>query len=136
VAVGQLPNGGNLAERWSGGTWTAITPPAPAGPGSASWLDDVSCASATHCVAIGGTLFANGSAAAFVDTLSGTTWTKTAQSGSAGFTIGQLNDVSCFSTSTKATNCALIGATTAINATQRPLSAFLTGSTWHVVYTV
>ena len=85
-------------------------------------------------VAIGGTLFANGSAA-FVDTLSGTTWTKTAQSGSA-FKVGDLYAVSCFSTSTKATSCALIGATTAISATQRPLSAFLTGSTWHVVFTV
>jgi hypothetical protein len=144
------------AEDWTGSAWHRLPIPKPGGvsnvglsavscpsatecvaigAGSASWLDGVSCASTTHCVAIGGTLFSNGSGAAFVDTLSGTTWTKTAQSGSA-FKVGELNAVSCFSTTTRATSCALLGATTPISATQRPLSAFLTGSTWHVVFTV
>jgi hypothetical protein len=136
VAVGALQSGHNLAERWSAGKWTASEPVAPAGAHSFPGLSSVSCASTTHCVALGFTVFASSASRAFIDTLSGTTWTKTAQTGSAGFTIGQLNDVSCFSTSTRATSCALIGDTTAVDATQRPLSAFLTGSKWHVVSTV
>ncbi len=113
----------------------AFTPPAPAGPGSSSWLDGVSCASAAHCVAIGSTLFADESTAAFVDTLNGAAWTKTAQSGSA-FKVGDLYAVSCFSTSTRAVSCAAIGGTTTTDATSKPLSAFLTGSKWRIVPTV
>jgi len=130
VAVGQLLNGHSLVERWSGGTWTAAAAPAP---GTTSWLDGVSCASATHCVAIGGTPVPSESA--FVDTLNGTTWTKTAQTGKS-FKVGALFAVSCFSTSAKAVSCAAIGGTTSIDATSLPLSAFLTGRTWRVVPTV
>ncbi len=39
-----------LAERWNGTTWSAQTPPAPAGPTN---LRGVSCASSTACTAIG-----------------------------------------------------------------------------------
>ena len=127
-AVSSATGGHNLAERWSGGRWTAS---APAGAGSFSSLTSVSCASATHCVATGGT-----TSKAFIDTLDGTSWTRTAQTGSRGFTIGAAGDVSCFSTSTKTASCALLGATTPFAASGRPLSAFRTGSTWKVVFTV
>ncbi len=59
----------------------------------------------------------------------------TAQTGPA-FKIGELFDVSCFSTATRATSCAVVGGTTSIDATSKPLSAFLTGTTWKVVSTV
>jgi hypothetical protein len=130
VAVGQLLDGRNLVERWSGSTWTAAAAPAP---DNTSWLDGVSCASAAHCVAIGGTPVTDESA--FVDTLNGTTWTKTAQTGRS-FKVGVLYAVSCFSTSARAVSCAAIGGTTSIDATSVPLSAFLTGNTWRVVPTV
>jgi hypothetical protein len=130
VAVGSLPGGRNLAERWSSGKWTPTEPPGPASSGGLLELTGVSCASATHCVAAGDTL-----STAFVDTLNGTTWTKTAQYGP-GFKVGELFAVSCFSTSAKAVSCAAIGGTTSIDATSVPLSAFLTGSKWHIVSTV
>jgi hypothetical protein len=129
VAVGSQLSGHNLAERWSGGTWTESAP--VAGAGSFPFLASVSCASTTHCVALGGT-----TSKAFIDTLTGTTWKKTAQTGSGGFTIGGLGDISCFSTSTRAASCALVGSTTPVDATARPLSAFLTGSKWKIVFTV
>jgi hypothetical protein len=129
VAVG-LVSSHNLAERWSGGKWTATTPPGPASSGGLLVLNGISCASTTHCVAVGGTL-----THAFVDTLRGTTWTKTAQYGP-GFKVGELFTVSCFSVSAKATSCAAVGGTTSIDATSVPLSAFLAGSKWSIVATV
>jgi hypothetical protein len=129
VAAGQVSSH-NLAERWSGGKWTASTPPGPASSGGLLVLNGISCASTTHCVAVGGTL-----TTAFVDTLSGTKWTKTAQYGS-GFKVGELFAVSCFSTSAKAVSCAAIGGSTSIDASSVPLSAFLTGSKWSIVHTV
>jgi hypothetical protein len=129
-AVGSLPGGRNLAERWSNGKWAPTEPPGPPSSGGLLELTAISCASATHCVATGDTL-----STAFADTLNGTTWTKTAQYGP-GFKIGELFAISCFSTSAKRVSCAAIGGTTSIDATSVPLSAFLTGSKWRVVSTV
>lgn len=134
VAVGTTLTGQNLAEQWSAGTWTAATPP---GAGRFSGLDSISCASVTHCVAAGNTVAINGSGTAFVATLDGATWTRTAQTGPA-FKVGQLNAVSCLpaAAAAPATGCTAIGGTTSVTATSRPLSAFLAAGTWSVVFTV
>jgi hypothetical protein len=129
-AVGEGPSG-TLAERWAGGSWVPAVPAAPKNA-STPELVGVSCTSATHCVATGETWLNSGSnAIAFIDTLN-PSWTVTAQTGS-GFGIADLNAVSCWSTATKSPSCALVGETTADPATQRPLSAFLTGTKWTVV---
>jgi hypothetical protein len=133
VAVGSARNS-SLAERWSAGRWTAATPPGLAEPGGEPGLSQVSCASATHCVAGGGTL-SHAFSGGFVDTLNGTTWTMTAQDGP-GFEIGLLFAVRCFSTSPKAVSCAVIGSTPPIDGSSLSLSAFLSASKWSIVSTV
>jgi hypothetical protein len=131
-AVGQTGSA-LLAERWTGGSWAPTTPAQPAKT-TTPVLTGVSCASATHCVAIGFGFLPGSKTVAFVGTLD-PAWTVTAQTGS-GFGIGELSDVNCFSTATKAPSCALLGGSTAVIATMRPLSAFLTGTAWSIVPTV
>src|SRR5216684_1608149 len=57
VAVGVYLNGIGegvpLAESWSGGTWTRSRPPDPKGSVDGE-LNKVSCTSAAHCIAVGG----------------------------------------------------------------------------------
>jgi hypothetical protein len=129
VAVGSLGRS-SLAERWSGGRWTAATPPGPPASQGLPWLDDVSCPSTTRCVAVGGT-----ESHAVVDTLDGATWMMTANDGP-GFNVGHLYAVSCFSASVKAMSCAAVGNTIPVGGNSKPLSAFLSGSTWSIVPTV
>jgi len=131
-AVGQSGSA-LLAERWTGGSWVPTTPAQPANTTTPA-LTGVSCASATHCVAIGFGFLPGSKSVAFVDTLS-PAWTVTAQTGT-GFGIADLNAVNCFSTATKAPSCALLGGSTSVIATMRPLSAFLTGTAWSIVPTV
>jgi hypothetical protein len=131
-AVGQTGSG-LLAEHWAGGTWTPAIPAKPANAGTPA-LTSLSCTSATNCVALGIGLLPGSKAIAFVDTL-GPAWTVTAQTGS-DFGIAELNGVSCFSAATTTPSCALLGDTTAVTATQQPLSAFLTGTKWNIVPTV
>jgi hypothetical protein len=128
VAVGSLGVDRTLAERWSGGTWMAATPPSPPVAEGPPGLTGVSCASAAHCVAVGGT-----ETDAFVDTLNGTTWTMTAQGGP-GFNVGLFNAVSCFPTSVEAVRCAAVGNTIPVAGNSTPLTAFLTGGKWSIVF--
>jgi hypothetical protein len=133
VAVGSLGIDHNLAERWSGGTWTAARPPSPPASEGVPGLNGVSCPSTTHCVA-GGDSLSKEFSGGFVDTLNGTTWTMTAQYGPR-FKVSTLDAMSCFSASAMAMGCAGIGSRTG-SITDVPLSAFLTGSTWTIIPTV
>ena len=66
-----------MADELSGGTWTAVTLPVPAG-GSDVSLSAVSCDSATSCVAVGQYSPPGGGARPLAETLSGGAWTATA----------------------------------------------------------
>ena len=130
-AVGSTPSG-SLAEHWAGGRWLPAVPAVPENTFNAG-LNGVSCASATHCVAIGETWLNGGfKQIAYITTLN-PSWTVTAQTGS-GFGIASLNAVSCWSTAVKTPSCALLGG--GPDPTEPPLSAFLTGTKWTIVPTV
>jgi Protein kinase domain len=88
VATGQyIKRGGQpryLAETLSGATWTAATPPLPAGASAAqktaaglgpTYLDSVACQAAGHCVAAGPYVAGSNVVDGAIDTLSGATWT-------------------------------------------------------------
>ena len=90
------------AEKWNGTSWSTVPAPIPAGM-QYSWLTDISCASATACMALGetfnGTTLASGSYAA--------RWDGTAISlASTGIpTTTILSDVAC----TAANSCLAVG---------------------------
>jgi hypothetical protein len=133
VAVGDyLPKGGrstSLIESWNGGGWTRLA--APATTGHDVTLDDVSCASATSCVAAGYAFTTKPSSEprtiGITEILSGTTWrlvTPAWPTGRDSFPRG----VSCASP----TRCLLVGATALhVNNDYRYLyAATWNGATW------
>ena len=118
-----------LIETYSGGTWTSsdLALPADAVDPAQGYLDAVSCASATACVAVG-YYFTATSQAGLIATLSGTTWTTTAAplpSGGNSSTSNPLFSVSC----TAATACVAVGEVN-IGGTNAPFAETLSGTTW------
>ena len=91
-----------LAERWNGTSWTIQATPDPAGPVD-SFLNGVSCTSATACTAAGDTTDSAGNAVTLAERWNGTTWTIQATP-SPGLSAA-LNGVSC----TSATACTAAG---------------------------
>jgi hypothetical protein len=89
-----------LIERWNGTTWSIAAPPAT---GSQSELDDVSCSSATFCVAVGAA--ANLDRHALVEHWNGTTWTVFPLPDIAGAIDSVLEGISCSSS----TSCLAVG---------------------------
>jgi hypothetical protein len=68
-----------LAETWNGKSWTAATPPVPAGS-TESVLNGVSCPSAARCMAVGQATNSpvGDSASALIDEWNGKFWTRVA----------------------------------------------------------
>jgi hypothetical protein len=136
VAVGSLtPRGatisGVLVEAWNGGSWTRQAAPTPAGAGLSAFLEDISCASATSCVAVGSQYTAGSSsrptATGFTEVRSGATWKLHAIPVPAG-RDSALGGVSC----TSPTRCFAAG-DTMIHANHDyayPYAAIWNGGTW------
>ena len=62
----------SFAEQWNGTTWATVTTPSPA---TFSTLVSVSCPSASHCVAVGGSSAkANGAVSPLTEVWDGSTW--------------------------------------------------------------
>jgi hypothetical protein len=62
-----------VAEQWNGATWTVLTTPSPA---KFSILGSVSCPSAGHCIAVGGSsATATGAVSPLTEVWNGSTWT-------------------------------------------------------------
>lgn len=81
----------------SGTTWVGKAVPVPKGT-FLSQLEDVSCPSATFCVAAGYAVFANGSSSAVIDMWNGKTWSAMKSATlPAGYFGHLLNGVSCAS---------------------------------------
>jgi hypothetical protein len=95
--------GGPLAERWNGTTWRTIAVKLPAGA-TGGGLGRISCARATHCVAVGFYDKGSGNQFALADTWNGSTWTP-AQPPAPGGQNTALNGVSCKSV----TRCVAVG---------------------------
>ena len=63
----------SFTEQWNGAVWTAETTPSPA---TFSTLVSVSCPSAGHCIAVGGSsATASGAVSPLTEVWNGTTWT-------------------------------------------------------------
>jgi hypothetical protein len=141
IAVGHYENTAGreqaLIDVLSGTQWTAVEAPVPGDAGTAtkqfSSLTELSCASATSCVAVGqyqdGSGFSNG----FIETLSGTSWSAitTPLPGNSG-TDGDANlnaqpfAVACPS----ASSCQLVGAYNTHTAAVYPFIDTLSGTQW------
>lgn len=99
-AVGQLTSASTgqtqpLAAAWSGGAWTALSVPDPAGTQLAS-LASVSCASATSCAAVGSFLSTElGGEVPLAERWNGTSWSIQDVPTPAGVTNPALQSVSC-----------------------------------------
>lgn len=92
-----------IAETWNGTSWTTTPSPAPV-KAALSYLDAVSCTSATACVAVGTYLDFGGHEYALAESWNGTSWFIT----NAQQPVGQqpvLTGVSCVS----ATDCEAVG---------------------------
>ena len=126
-----------LIESLSGGSWTAMTAPLPAGAApakadaaSAVNLAGSACAAPGWCVTVGRYSEANGASAAFVDTLSGGTWTPTAvplpANAAAGGQLSGLWGISCQASG----KCVAVGYYTNGSGHAQYLAETLSGSTW------
>jgi sugar lactone lactonase YvrE len=81
-----------LLEHWNGSEWQTTSIPKPAGATSLS-LEDVDCASASVCLAVGS--YNNGTNQPLVERWDGSKWTAGSTPVPAGFTRGYLYGVAC-----------------------------------------
>src|SRR6202050_2727059 len=114
-----------LAERWNGSSWSAQTPPIPAG---ALWSEllGVSCTSETSCAAAG--RYETSSARQmFSETWTGTEWTIQTTPNPTGATGSEMEAISC----TSSTACTAVGhyTTSSISST---LAERWNGTSWTV----
>ena len=125
-----------LIERLSGGRWASVTPPRPsdASPSGGNLLTDISCPAADWCVATGWYLNTSGHHAAYVDTLSGGTWTAASsplpadaapEQGTAA-AVTYLTAVSCTGTGA----CVASGQYRDASGGTLPFTATLSGGRW------
>jgi len=117
-----------LLLRWSGGTWTAATAPAPAGSSQVT-LSGVSCPSATLCFATGA--YGNGGAQTqpLILRWSGGKWAVVKVSLPAGASAGpqvNMGGLSCPTT----THCVAVGSYLDTQGNQQGLLLTRSGTTW------
>jgi hypothetical protein len=129
TAVGNKSNGGEvekpLAERWNGSTWAIQAAAVPANV-EATWLNAVSCVSATSCTAVGAD--GSGSTSYFVlaEHWNGSTWSVQQTPNVAGGSDAALNGISCSS----ATSCVTVGV---FDPTPKVMAERWNGSTWTIM---
>jgi hypothetical protein len=108
TAVGTYTNASGtdvtLAERWNGTTWVIQPTPNHAGA-TGSYLQGVSCTSATACTATGGYFNSAGTLLTLAERWNGSTWTIQSTPNRTGATENYLYAVSC----TSATACTATG---------------------------
>ncbi len=112
-----------LAERWDGTSWSIQTTPNPADLNS--FLDGVSCPSATVCIAVG-TSFSPDVTQALVERWDGTSWSIQTIPSPVGATQTRLAAISCKS----ATVCKAVGDYTINDGSQRTLAESWNGTSW------
>jgi hypothetical protein len=130
VAVGSYRDSSGdtrpLVESWNGSSWSIQTAPRP-GTDSYAVLTDVSCVSASACIA-SGTYTDGGLTNGFVERWNGTAWTIETIPFPAGSVYGELSSVSCSSSTT----CTVVGAY-ATDATPRSsFAARINGASWAI----
>lgn len=128
LAVGTNYAGGTKlthAQRFNGTTWSSTTTTTPASS-TYSELRSVSCPGATSCFAVGHYETATTTSRPLIESWNGTSWTTANISLPAGGTSGELQDVSCSTTTT----CTAVGWYDANSLPRRPLIQRLSGATW------
>lgn len=130
VAVGQYRDPDEvvkpLVEVWDGSAWTIGVLPWPTGA-KAAWLNGVSCASATECVAAGRSQSASGAEKALLMRWDGSGWSIEAAPTPAGAMDVWLSGVSC----TSASACTAVGGYENESETAT-LALRWNGSTWAI----
>jgi hypothetical protein len=129
LAVGYYTAGGftdtTLAERWNGSAWAIVASVTP--KGSDSYLNAVSCLSATSCVAAGNSYPATGPGQTLVERWNGSGWTLVPSPNPSGASDAYLTGVRC----TSATACTAVGAYSSTS--DRTLVERWNGSAWAIL---
>lgn len=93
-----------LSEEWNGTSWSLQAIPAPT-EANENWLEDLSCPSATYCIAVGVYKDSNGAPHGLAERWNGTTWRIYKPPPPVGAAEAALVGVSCTSSS----NCIAVG---------------------------
>ena len=120
-------NGAKIfAERWNGTSWSIVTMPSPAeGPNP----EDVSCTSASFCIAAGYYLNESFKAVPFAESWNGSAWSIQSVPKPSGVTDStSLRGVSC----TSSTACIAVGKYVNASKEERTLAESWNGSSWSV----
>jgi hypothetical protein len=132
VSVGSADNNLKtltLIESWNGTTWSVVPSPSPGGVTGIDVLSDVSCASATFCIAVGsyGPVNLNNP---LIESWNGTTWSVISSLRAPG-SGAVLNAVACLSVN----DCMAAGNYFTRAGLMRTLAATWNGTTWAMVPT-
>jgi hypothetical protein len=116
-----------FAELRSAGSWTLQDVPTPAGS-TGSFLNAVSCTSATTCIAVGYSVNSDQTQAVLVVRWNGASWSMQPAPGSPGASFNQLWGLSCTST----ISCMAVGLSSqsSPNSDQRVLAEAWNGASW------
>lgn len=129
IAVGDGGAGGDLILQWNGTAWSQVAAPAPPTGTTAFLQGNVSCFSATSCMAVGFTLDNTTRVEnAFSAAWNGTSWTAVPVASLTGFAASQLNGVSCAA----ANACTGVGFWQNASGTDLGLIEQWNGSTWSI----
>lgn len=116
-----------LGERWNGSEWSIVATPEPSGA-TYAYLWNVSCASATYCVALGTYTTSSISEMPFAETWNGTKWTEQTLPVPSGAKKAKLFGVSCVSSSA----CMAVGSYETSSGTGEAFSDRWNGVEWTV----
>jgi hypothetical protein len=102
---GTFTTGQTLAEVWDGNSWAIGTIADPSAGAGGSFLNGVSCTSASACTAVGGYVDSSGATVQFAERWDGTSWTIQSTPNPSGSVWSVLSAVSC----TSGTACTAVG---------------------------
>ena len=133
VAVGNYQNRTGrhviMAEAWNGSSWSVMPAPPPAGA-RRSFLNGVSCTSATACTAVGSYQTRSGKHVTLAERWNGTTWSRQPTPNRATPPRSALAAVSC----TSASACTAVGSSAVDNfgSNSVTLAESWNGTTWSI----
>jgi hypothetical protein len=116
-----------LTEHWNGTAWSVLSTPAPNGS-AASYLNGVSCISASACTAVGHYV-SNTGMLTLIERWNGSSWSIQSSPNPSGATAGDLNDVSCVSASA----CTAVGHYLNSAGTYQLLAEGWNGTAWSIL---
>jgi hypothetical protein len=129
-AVGTVANGrwnNSLIERWNGTSWSIMASPSVAtAAGGGTYLDDIACAGATSCFAVGASQ-SNGATKTLIMRWNGSAWSIVASPNPSGSPFPGLFSVAC----PGATSCFAVGVSGVSPA--KTLIERWNGSAWSIV---